>query len=462
MDERVQGIEATPREENGSGSTRALPLFVQVVALLIAGVLVALLVNIVVILSSPAPVAVRHRPGPVADTLAGRISAANNERYAVVRNDQPPSDGWEDPEEREFRFTVARLLQVSPLNVRVVLRYAGSASTGAALEAPVPPRAPRRINPFRQPGEIEHFTAGLRLADGSWRILTPRDDRLLDPWQWRASFWFLGTTLLVALLAYRFARRVTAPITRFAAAAERLGRDPNAPPLELEGPVEIRAAAQAFNEMQERLRRYVEDRTAMIGAIAHDLRTPLTRLRFRLEGAPEPLRSKAVGDIAEMEAMVAATLSFVRDATQSGTRQRLELRSLLESIADNMADVGHEVEVEPGQPIVLSGNPVSLRSLFANLLDNAVKYGERARLRARVEAGEAVVRIDDDGPGLGDEDLAQVFEPFYRAERSRNRNTGGTGLGLAVVRSIAQSHGGSIELRNRPQGGLAAVVRLPI
>lgn len=160
--------------------------------------------------------------------------------------------------------------------------------------------------------------------------------------------------------------------------------------------------------------------------------------------------------------MVAATLTFVRDATRPGIRERLELRSLLESIADNMSDTGHAVAVMPGEPIILSGNPIALRSMFANLLDNAVKYGARAHVIAQVDSGRAVVAIDDEGPGLAETELAQVFEPFYRAERSRNRDTGGTGLGLAVVRSIAHLHGGEVYLKNRTEGGLRAIVRLPL
>jgi two-component system OmpR family sensor kinase len=440
---------------------RSLPLFVQIVALLVAGVMLAQLVNVVIVLSSPPPSPVRYQPGQVADLLAGTVGPGARPNLVLSHSKMPPPDGWEDPEEREYRTFLARMLQVRPDQARVVLRYAGSAPSGTSTSA-VPPPMPRTVNPFRLPGEYSKFSAAVQRPDGTWLTARPRDDRWLQPWQKRLLLWFLGTALLVALLGYVFARRLTAPITKFAAAAERLGRNPHAAPLELEGPAEIGAAARAFNEMQERLQRYVEDRTAMIAAIAHDLRTPLTRLRFRLEAAPEDLRQRAVADIAEMEAMVAATLAFVRDATRPAIRDRLELRSLLESIADNMTDTRHDVAVEVGAPIVLSGDPVALRSLFANLLDNAVKYGRRAHVSARVEGKEAVVHVDDEGPGLPEKELKQVFEPFYRAEPSRNRDTGGIGLGLAVVRSIVNFHGGEIRLENRPEGGLRATVRLPL
>jgi two-component system OmpR family sensor kinase len=257
---------------------------------------------------------------------------------------------------------------------------------------------------------------------------------------------------------------LTAPIRAFAEAAERLGRDPQAPALTLEGPAEIGGAARAFNDMQERLRRYVEDRTTMIGAIAHDLRTPLTRLAFRLEaGAPEELRAKAAGDIAEMEAMIAAALAFVRDAGRPAARELLELRSLLESIADDMAATGADVMVESGPAVVIHGDPVGLRRLFSNLIVNAVKYGGgRAWASIRQEGERAIVEVEDDGPGLPHVELDRVFEPFYRAERSRSRETGGIGLGLAVVRAVALAHGGEVSLENRHEGGLRARVILPL
>jgi signal transduction histidine kinase len=266
----------------------------------------------------------------------------------------------------------------------------------------------------------------------------------------------------MAPVAYVFARRLSAPIRLFADAAERLGRDPRAEPLVLKGPAEIGVAVRAFNDMQERLRRYVEDRTAMVGAIAHDLRTPLTRLRFRIEGLPEEQRAKMNADIDQMEEMISAALTFVRDASRPGERTPLELSSLLESLCDEMAETGASTEVESGEKVVLEGDPMALRRLFSNLLENAVKFGGRARARVFRENANAVVEIEDDGPGIPPSDREKVFEPFYRREPSRSRQTGGIGLGLAVVRSIARGHGGDVDLVNRAGGGLTARVQLPL
>jgi signal transduction histidine kinase len=309
---------------------------------------------------------------------------------------------------------------------------------------------------------IEPFQVGVRQADGGWLVVKPRMPVGLDAWEQRLVLWFVLSALAMAPGAWIFSRRLAAPIKAFADAAERLGRDPNAEPLKIEGPAEVGVAARAFNEMQGRLRRYVDDRTAMMGAIAHDLRTPLTRLRFRIESLPEDQRAKYASDLDQMEEMIAATLAFVRDASRPGERTPLELSSLVESLCDEMAETGRRTEVEPGEKVVLEGDPMALRRLVSNLLENAVKFGGLARARVFTDGANAVVEIDDDGPGIPPHDTEKVFEPFYRREPSRSRQTGGIGLGLAVVRSIARGHGGDVSLVNRVGGGLTARVQLPL
>jgi len=309
---------------------------------------------------------------------------------------------------------------------------------------------------------VAPFEVAVKRPDGLYEEVRPQPAFGLNPWQQRIGIWFVLSALAMAPISYIFARRLSAPIRLFADAAERLGRDPRAEPLALEGPSEIGVAVRAFNDMQGRLRRYVEDRTAMVGAIAHDLRTPLTRLRFRIEGLPEEQRAKMGADIDQMEAMISAALTFVRDESRPGERTPLELSSLLESLCDEMAETGASTEVESGEKVVLEGDPMALRRLFSNLLDNAVKFGGRARARVFRDAANAVVEIEDDGPGIPPADREKVFEPFYRREPSRSRQTGGIGLGLAVVRSIARGHGGDVALVNRAGGGLTARVQLPL
>jgi len=309
---------------------------------------------------------------------------------------------------------------------------------------------------------ITPFQVIIHGKDGGWLTVQPGIRKGLNFFQQRVLLWFALSVVALIPVAWLFARGLAKPMTQFAAAAERFGRDPRAPPMVISGSSEIVQAATAFNEMQDRLRRYVDDRTSMVAAIAHDLRTPLTRLRFRIEAAPEEAQAKMTADIDQMEAMIAATLTFVRDAQADPQRTRLELSSLLESIVDDMAETGADVQVNNAEKVVIDADSLALRRLLTNLLENAVKYGSRARATLSVHDRIAEINIDDDGPGVPVPELNRVFDPFYRREPSRNRQTGGIGLGLSVARSIARAHGGDVDLQNRAQGGLRARVTLPV
>jgi signal transduction histidine kinase len=306
------------------------------------------------------------------------------------------------------------------------------------------------------------FSIGVRQVDGRWLIVQPQNSWGLDPWQKRLLLVVGLAALAVSPLAWAFSRRLAAPISALAAGAERLGRDPGAPPLAISGSAEVAAAVAAFNQMQERLRRYVDDRTGMMAAIAHDLRTPLTRLRFRIEGVPEPLKSKIEQDLDQMEAMVASTLGFVRDAATPRDRRKLEVTSLVETVMDEASLTGGLVAVEPSGRVIVDGDPLALKRLVANLVDNALKYGSSAHARVFADGEMAIIEVDDRGPGMPESEIERVFEPFHRLESSRNRETGGIGLGLAVVRAVARSHGGDVVLRNLSSGGLSARVTLPL
>ncbi|KJV37332.1 ATP-binding protein [Luteibacter yeojuensis] len=301
----------------------------------------------------------------------------------------------------------------------------------------------------------------LRQDDGTWRVVTVPGTPFADTVVARL-LWMLGLGILVMLpLAGVFARALSAPIRRFADAAHRLGGDTNAPPVPREGPTEMRQAVDAFNAMQARMNRMMQERTHMIAAIAHDLRTPLTRLSFRLDGLPPPLGEKVDGDIREMKTMISAALDFIRDRSSGPHRQPLDLRLLVESVADDLVDVGHDVSLQAGEAITVDGDPVALRRAVVNLVENGLKYGDRVRMRLRFQNHACVLEIDDDGPGIPEPMQRQVFEPFFRLEASRNRDTGGIGLGLASVRAIVSEHGGQVELRNRREGGLRASLTLP-
>ena len=312
-----------------------------------------------------------------------------------------------------------------------------------------------------EPFLMGDFKLSMQRDDGRFVVVQPQHTFRLNSWQGRTLLIYGLAMLIVSPLAWLFARRMTAPIAAFSKAAERLGRDPRAPPLDLKGSTEVNDAVNAFNQMQGRLSRYVEDRTAMIAAIAHDMRTPLTRLRFRIEGVPDDVRAKLAADIDHMDEMISAALNFVRDSSQVGERVKLELSSLLETVVDEAAEIGVPASVTHTEKVVIEGDSLGLRRLIANLVDNAVKYGGVARASLRAAADFAVIEIEDDGPGVKIDEMERLFEPFYRHEPSRSRETGGIGLGLAVVRTIARAHGGDVTLQNRPEGGLIARVMLP-
>lgn len=302
------------------------------------------------------------------------------------------------------------------------------------------------------------------LRTDEWLVFTVSTEMTSFRWAARTAFWLGFGGLVIALFALFASRRVTRPIRRFADAADRMGVDmTHAPPLPETGSRELRSAAQAFNRMQDRLRRYVEDRTQMIAAISHDLRTALTRLQLRAEFIDDDeQRKKAEADLEEMKAMLESTLSFAREDALSEGRASLDLAALVRTLADDLSDAGQDVSCDGADRLVMDGRPKALRRAFANLIDNAVRYGGGARIEISQTDGEATVRIDDDGPGIPEDRLDQVFQPFYRLETSRNRDTGGTGLGLALARTIVRAHGGDIDLQNLQGGGLRVSVVLPI
>jgi signal transduction histidine kinase len=327
-----------------------------------------------------------------------------------------------------------------------------------------PPRMrPREVLVGEAPGGA--IAAAIRLPDGMWLNVVTR----VPPAQPWSSPTFLAAlavmTAAVAGLSFWAVRRLTAPIRDLAAAAERLGRDVGAPKLPERGPREVAQAAAAFNTMQDRIRRFVDDRTAMLAAIGHDLRTPITRMRLRAEFVEdEGLRAKMLADLAEMEAMVAATLAFARDDAAAERAVPLDLAALLRTVADEANDVaGQEVVTLTGPShLTLRARPVALKRALANLVGNAVAYAGACRVTlGQPEAGMIRIAIEDDGPGIPEDELERVFQPFHRVERSRSRETGGAGLGLPIARTILRGHGGDVTLANRRGGGLTATVTLP-
>lgn len=306
------------------------------------------------------------------------------------------------------------------------------------------------------------FVAQVQLQDGTLANFDTRPPQATENWPFRLLLsigLLLAAVIVVSLIAVRWATR---PLKTLADAADELGRNINRPPLAETGPAEVASAARAFNTMQSGLAAYLRERTQVLAAMSHDLKTPITRLRLRAELLEDAqLRAKFENDLREMEAMVASALDFLRGMDNGEPVQAVDINALLDSLQADLRETGGMVTIEGRAGAPYRGRPQALKRGFANLLENAIKYGKSAQVVVDDSDERLQIRILDQGPGLPPDQLGKVFEPFYRVEGSRNRDTGGTGLGLAIAKNVVELHGGRIELHNRTEGGLEAVVALP-
>jgi signal transduction histidine kinase len=277
-------------------------------------------------------------------------------------------------------------------------------------------------------------------------------------------FWSLGILLVSIVLLVLFAvRQTTRPLSMLSEAATRLGDDINEPPLEETGPREVENAARAFNRMQRKIQDEIRQRSNLLAAVSHDLKTPITRLRIRTEMLDdEKLKEKFEADLKDMESMVNEALDFVRGVDQREARSPVDLAALIESLQDDFDPGGERITTELADTDPYTGRPLTLKRCLSNLIENALKFGRRLWITMSRENDRLRIDFRDDGPGLPEDMLEQVFEPFFRAEPSRSRDTGGSGLGLAIARGIARAHGGDVVLVNHPQGGLVVTLWLPV
>lgn len=310
------------------------------------------------------------------------------------------------------------------------------------------------------------FVAGAvfaRRLGNEWCVQTVAPPRSTANWRWGAAYLTLISLLATLPLAWFFARRLSRPIREFAKAADRIGRDSDAPLLAETGPDELRIASRALNEMQRGIQQQFRDREAMVAAIAHDLRTPLSRIAFRVEGLLPEVRDPVQRDIQQMKAMIGATIEYTRGLETARTDDPVDLVALLARLAGEEQALGADIALASGaSAAVVSGNEIEFARLFQNLIDNARKFGGAVEIDLTVEGGFVQIEVADRGPGIPPEQREEMFTPFVRGEPSRNAQTGGVGLGLSIARTIARRYGGELNLRGRDGGGLVAVVRVPV
>ncbi len=310
----------------------------------------------------------------------------------------------------------------------------------------------------------DFWRISIPVNDGLWLSVETVKSAVLPQGLPRLAEIFIAITVAIAIGSIVALRRLTDPLHALERAAIQFGRDLDAPPLVERGPGDIRRVAHAFNQMQLQLRRFVTDRTTMLAAISHDLRSPLQRLKFRADFmTDDEQREKMLRDLRDMESMIAATLDFARADADKEIAEWHDLVPMLSMIADELRECGYRANVTSAPetlPYLCRGR--ALRRAVENLAANAAAYGGEARLSIQRSETAIDITVDDDGPGLPPDEIEAVFTPFHRTESSRNRDTGGTGLGLSIARSIARSHGGDIFLTNRQGGGLTARFTLPI
>jgi signal transduction histidine kinase len=310
---------------------------------------------------------------------------------------------------------------------------------------------------------LNNFTASLRLNNSQWLNLNATIYSRIFSEQliFIAVEIFIFSTLLISAWSIN---RFTRPLKRFKQVAERLGIDLDAKPLDIYGPSVVREASEAMNKMQQRIRDLIHDRTQMLAAISHDLRTPITRMKLRSQFLGDPALSESYSiDLDEMEQMINETLAFAREDYNREHAVSFDLVSMIQTICDDTQDMGSDIMFHTRcHRIALTGRPLVMKRAVTNLINNGLRYGDRVEVRLFQRGKSVFIYIDDDGPGIPEQDLQRVFAPYYRREQSRSRDTGGVGLGLAVTQDIIKAHHGRVSLKNRRPKGLRVVVELPV
>ncbi|MDS4040869.1 MAG: ATP-binding protein [Candidatus Competibacter sp.] len=470
---------------------RLLPqsLFGRLLLFLTGGLIVAQLLSAAILLQDREQALYHAIGGHVAQRIAAIVNLLDTlddgeRRRLVAALDLPPTRisldlPWEtaiEPDERYqtvlFRTLMSRQLGPAwPFQVEITDDLPPppppvDRPRWFVQDQPPPPRdwadRPPRWRMHAMMMGLRNFIVQVRLRDGATVTFQQVLPEEVIAWPARLLLILLVLLVSVAVLAALAVRALIRPLAVLADAASELGRDIRRLSLDENGPLEVRRAARAFNTMQERLIRYIEDRNRILAALSHDLKTPITRLRLRTELLDDaPLREKFQADLDDMQRMAQASLDFLRGGEDSEPMAPLDLNALLESLQEDAEDIGHAVGITGAARQPLRCRPLALKRCLTNLVDNAMKYGQRAEIAVVDAPARLTLIVRDRGPGIPVVELERVFEPFYRLESSRSRDTGGTGLGLSIARNIARAHGGELSLRNHPEGGLEAVLELP-
>lgn len=426
-----------------------VPAIVWRIVLLVAlSVAAATLVNLAITFRGPPPMPAPWRVADVGAVLdSGDSEDGPARQLSVTQGPAAPTPRPGEQRHAEIEAALSDQLGVPADSVRAYFQPVGPGQL---------PRGGAGGKPVELRGE---FTMGAQ-GEAGWTVVQTTNGSTVRRWQMTVLGAMAVVLLLLTLVAWWVARAITRPLAQLADAADAVSAGNRGPPVQVSGPPEILRVAHALNAMRERLLDHVAARTTMLAAITHDLGTPLTRLAFRIERLPGVDRDRAAADIEEMRAMIMSVLEFARGETRP--HEPLDLRPLLRSLVDDMAGADATVSLSAGSSLPVRGDAASLRRLFTNLIENALRYGHAATVCANTSDGRALVTIDDEGPGIAPELAERLFEPFVRGEPSRSRDTGGIGLGLAIARNIADAHDGTITARNRAEGGARFTVALPL
>jgi signal transduction histidine kinase len=401
-------------------------------------------------------------------SIAERYLATTGLEVRAVPPRPGPRDRLEHPALARLEASIAAALAGKARNVEVrnLFRFPGPPPDVAPVTVPAGfelslPRGPLGEQDADIPIWSE-FEVSVELLDGRDFVISPRRPprfgRLLNP----SVVSMAGAVLLIALLSAWIARRSLRPLDELVAAARRLGVEREPTPIATERLRDFAAIGEAMNEMQVRIKDFVGERTQILAAISHDLRTALTRFRLEAEGLPDgEVKQRMIQNIDEMEGMISATLTFAGDDLKGERSEPVDVAAVLITICDNFSDLGATAVYDGPDHAEASCQPTAIRRAFTNLVDNAIKYGQEARVALAHEREQIVITVADKGPGIPPEAVEAAFKPFRRLEQSRSRETGGVGLGLTIARDIIRAHGGSIALANGAGGGLVATVTLP-